>query len=385
MTSVSSDHIFMARALSLAKRGKGRTSPNPMVGAVIVKHEKIVGEAYHRKAGEPHAEVLALQRAGPQARGGILYVTLEPCVHVNKRTPPCVPLLLQSGVTRICIAMKDPNPQVAGKGIEALKRAGLAVTVGVCEAEARSLNMVYSHWIRTGRPLVTLKGAMTLDGKMATKTGQSQWITGEVARKDVHRVRGQVDAIVVGIGTVLADNPDLSARGSHPGSCQRRGRQPVRVVLDSRLRIPVTAKVLRWIIEQPTIVCTTSQAPKNKIQQLERQGVQVWVMPQCSSRVSLPAVLKRLGQSGLTSVLMEGGPTLNASALKANVVDRVELYIAPKLLGGQDALGLIGGSSPKRMQVAWQIDQVRVKQLGPDFCVTGTLVPSRSRRQVDSD
>lgn len=375
----------MARALSLAKRGKGKTNPNPMVGAVIVNHGEIVGEAFHRKAGEPHAEVLALQRAGPQARGGILYVTLEPCVHVNKRTPPCVPLLMRSGLTRVCIAMKDPNPQVAGRGIQALQRAGLSVTVGVCESEASQLNEVYRHWIRTGRPLVTLKGAMTLDGKIATKNGQSQWITGEVARKDVHRIRSQVDAIIVGIGTVLADDPDLSARGSHPGASQRRGRQPVRVVLDSRLRIPVTAKVLRWVIEQPTIVCTTSLAKKNKIQQLERQGIHVWVIPQRSNRVSLPAVLKRLGQAGLTSVLMEGGGTLNASALKAQVVDCIQLYIAPKLLGGQDALGLIGGSSPKRIQFARQIHQVRVKQLGPDFCVTGILISSNSRKHAGSD
>lgn len=354
-----------------------------MVGAVIVNHGTIVGEAFHRKAGEPHAEVLALQRAGPQARGGILYVTLEPCVHVNKRTPPCVPLLLQSGLTRVCVGMADPNPEVSGKGIQALKRAGLMVTVGICESEARSLNRVYIHWVRTGRPLVTLKGAMTLDGKLATRTGQSQWITGEAARKDVHRVRSQMDAIMAGIGTVLADDPDLSARGNNPRSNQRWGRQPVRVVLDSRLRIPVSAKILRWIIEQPTIVCTTDQASNTKIHRLERLGVRVWVMPRRSSRVSLPAVLKRLGREGLTTVLIEGGATLNASALKERVVDHIQLYIAPKLLGGHDAVGLIGGTSPNRIQSAWQIDQIRVKQLGQDFCVTGTLLYSGSRKPQD--
>ncbi len=373
----------MARALSLAKRGKGTTSPNPMVGAVIVNHGIIVGEAFHRKAGEPHAEVLALQRAGPQARGGILYVTLEPCMHVKKRTPPCVPLLLQSGLTRVCVGMADPNPEVSGKGIQALKRAGLMVTVGICESEARSLNRVYTHWIRTGRPLVTLKGAMTLDGKLATRNGNSKWITGEAARKTAHRVRSQMDAIMVGIGTVLADDPDLSARGNDPRSNQRRGRQPVRVVLDSRLRIPVSAKVLRWVIEQPTIVCTTEQASKTKIQQLERLGVRVWVMPRRSRRVSLPAVLKRLGREGLTTVLMEGGATLNASALKERVVDHIQLYIAPKLLGGHDAMGLIGGTAPKRIQSAWQIEQVCVRQLGQDFCVTGTLVSPGSRGPQD--
>lgn len=353
-----------------------------MVGAVIVNHGTIVGEAFHRKAGEPHAEVLALQRAGPQARGGILYVTLEPCVHVNKRTPPCVPLLLRSGLTRVCVGMTDPNPEVSGKGIQALQRAGLRVTVGIGEPEARALNRVYIHWITTGRPLVTLKGAMTLDGKLATGTGQSQWITGEAARKDAHRVRSQMDVIMVGIGTVLADDPDLSARGNNPTSNQRRGRQPVRVVLDSRLRIPVSAKVLRWVIEQPTIVCTTEQAKKTKIQQLEDLGIRVWIMPRRSRRVSLPAVLKRLGRAGLTTVLIEGGSTLNASALKERVVDHIQLYIAPKLLGGQDALGLIGGRSPVRIQAAWQIDHVRIKKLGQDLCLSGTLSSSGvDRRQ----
>ena len=363
----------MTRALSLAKRGKGSTNPNPMVGAVIVNQGKIVAEAFHRKAGEPHAEVLALHQAGPKARGGVLYVTLEPCMHLKKRTPPCVPLLRQSGIIRVCIAMTDPNPQVSGKGIQALRRAGLAVTVGVCEKEARKLNEVYIHWIQTGRSLVTLKAAMTLDGQIATKTGQSKWITGEAARKDVHRVRTQVDAILIGVGTVLADDPDLSARGTNPDSSMRQGRQPVRVVLDSRLRIPLSANILRWVVEQPTIVCTTSQASPKRVQQLERQGAIVWVFPSRAGQVSLPAVLKRLGCEGLTSVLIEGGSTVNASALRDKLVDRVRLYLAPTLLGGQDAKGLIGGSSPTRLSAAWRVDDIRVKRLGVDLCVTGTL------------
>jgi len=344
-----------------------------MVGAVIVNRGKMVAEAFHRKAGEPHAEVLALHRAGVQARGGVLYVTLEPCVHLNKRTPPCVPLLLRSGLQRICVAMADPNPEVAGKGVQALEQGGLTVTLGICESEAVQLNEAYAHWIRTGRPLVTLKGAMTLDGKIATRTGQSRWITGEAARKDVHRVRSQVDAILIGIGTVLKDNPDLSARGKNPESRHRSGRQPVRVILDSRLRIPVSANVLRWVVEQPTIVCTTSQASPNIIRQLEQKGVSVWVLPRRSGHVSLSAVLKRLSQEGLMSVLIEGGGALNASALREKVVDRVRLYIAPMLLGGEDAKGMIGGSSPNRIRGAYQIHDMRVKRLGADFCVTGTL------------
>lgn len=243
MNPVTSDHLYMKRALSLAARGKGKTNPNPMVGAVIVNDGCVVGEAYHRQAGKPHAEVLALHQAGSRARGGVLYVTLEPCCHNHKRTPPCVPFLIQSGLTRICVAMADPNPQVSGRGVRMLKRSGLEVVVGVMEEEAQQLNAVYRHWMLTGRPFVILKGAMTLDGKIATKTGQSKWITGEQARRDVHRIRSQADAVMVGIGTVLADNPELSARGVKDDSMQRTGRQPIRVIMDSLLRIPLKANV----------------------------------------------------------------------------------------------------------------------------------------------
>lgn len=251
-----------------------------MVGAVIVNQGQVVGEAYHQQAGKPHAEILALHRAGPRARGGVLYVTLEPCCHSRKRTPPCVPLLIQSGLSRVCVAMADPNPQVSGRGIHQLKRAGLHVTVGVLQDEAQALNEVYRQWVTTGRPFVILKGAMTVDGKISTATGESKWITGHESRRHVHRLRNQVDAVMVGIGTVLADNPDLSARGSGNASKARQGRQPVRVVLDSQLRIPLTAKVLQWVHEQLTIVCTTAQASPRKIQALQQYGVQVWVIPQ---------------------------------------------------------------------------------------------------------
>ena len=363
----------MKRALSLAARGKGKTNPNPMVGAVVVNQGQIVAEAYHRQAGQPHAEILALHRAGPRARGGILYVTLEPCCHSHKRTPPCVPLLVQSALSRVCVAMRDPNPQVAGRGIQALKQAGIDVSVGMLEAEAQELNEVYSHWITTRRPFLILKGAMTLDGKIATRTGQSKWITGEKARQDVHRIRGQVDAVMVGIGTVLADNPELSARGSKGASGRRMGRQPVRVVLDSRLRIAPKAKVLRWVHEQPTIVCTTAQAPTQNIQILQEQGVQVFVLPQKNGKVSLKAVLAALGKEGLSSVLLEGGSTLNASALHEGLVNQVRLYVAPQLLGGQDAKSLIGGVSPNTLAKAWHLVNPQLKKLGQDWLVTANI------------
>ncbi len=273
-----------------------------MVGAVIVKDGQIVGEAYHRQSGEPHAEILALHQAGPRARGGVLYVTLEPCCHTNKRTPPCVPLLIQSGLARVCVAMVDPNPQVNGRGLQQLKHANVPVSVGVLEQAARHLNKVYAYWITTGRPLVTLKGAMTLDGKIATATGESRWITGERARQDVHRLRNQMDAILVGVGTVIADDPELSARGTTMTN-KRVGRQPVRVVLDSRLRIPSNAKVLQWVGEQPTILCTTTQAPPQRIAHLRKRGIQVWVLPGQAG----PSFLK-----GLSIPIRERGSHLGA-------------------------------------------------------------------------
>ncbi len=377
MTTVSSDRLYMKRALYLAARGKGKTNPNPMVGAVIVNQGRVVGEAYHHQAGKPHAEILALHQAGPRARGGVLYVTLEPCCHTHKRTPPCVPLLIQSGLTRVCVAMADPNSLVSGQGVQKLKRAGLEVVVGVLEEEAQQLNEVYRHWISTGRPFVILKGAMTLDGKISTKTGQSKWITGEQARRDVHRVRGQADAVMVGIGTVVADNPELSARGSKHASTQRMGRQPVRVILDSHLRIPLKAKVLSWVHEQPTIVCTTAQASPQKIQTLKDRGIQVWVLPKKSGMVSLKAALGKLGKAGMSTVLIEGGSTLNASALHEGLVNQVRLYVAPQLLGGQDAKSLIGGVSPKTMGQAWPLVNPELKKIGQDWLVMGSLNPRK--------
>jgi len=373
VTTVHSDHLYMKRALSLAARGKGKTNPNPMVGAVVVNQGQVVGEAYHQQAGKPHAEILALHRAGPRARGGVLYVTLEPCCHSHKRTPPCVPLLVQSALSRVCVAMRDPNPQVAGRGIQALKQAGVDVSVGMLEAEAQQLNEVYIHWITTGRSFLILKGAMTLDGKIATRLGQSQWITGEQARKDVHRIRSQVDAVMVGIGTVLVDNPELSARGAKGANGRRMGRQPVRVVLDSRLRIASKAKVLQWVHEQPTIVCTTAQASTKNIQTLKEQGVQVFVLPQKSGKVSLKAVLATLGKEGLSSVLLEGGSTLNASALHEGLVNQVRLYVAPQLLGGQDAKSLIGGTSPNTLARAWHLLNPQLKKLGQDWLITANI------------
>jgi diaminohydroxyphosphoribosylaminopyrimidine deaminase/5-amino-6-(5-phosphoribosylamino)uracil reductase len=342
-----------------------------MVGAVIVKNKQIIGRGYHRHAGGPHAEVVALKQAGSQAQRATLYVTLEPCSHTHKRTPPCVPLLIESKIQRIVIAMKDPNPKVNGRGIRQLRKAGLSVDVGCLKLEAENLNEVYGHWVKTGLPFVILKGAMTLDGKIATSRGESKWITGEESRAHVHLLRSQVDAILVGVETVLQDNPQLTARLSHAHRSTKRLRQPIRIILDSTLRIPFSSKVFRWTAENPTIVATTNRASTQKISRLTNAGVSVLVLPKQGKRVSFVACMKRLGQLGLTSVLVEGGSEIHASALRSGLVNKVMLYIAPTLLGGKSSKGLIGGPTPKRLHEGAFLRNVQIQKIGNDMVYSG--------------
>jgi diaminohydroxyphosphoribosylaminopyrimidine deaminase/5-amino-6-(5-phosphoribosylamino)uracil reductase len=342
-----------------------------MVGAVIVKNKTIIGRGFHRCAGGPHAEVLALKQAGSKAHGATLYVTLEPCSHTHKRTPPCVPLILGSKVRRIVVAMNDPNPKVNGRGIRRLRKAGLSVDVGCLKPEAERLNEVYCHWVRTGFPFVILKSAMTLDGKIATSRGESKWITGEDSRAHVHLLRSQVDAILVGVGTVLQDNPQLTARLPQAQRSTKHLRQPVRVVLDSFLRIPALAKVFHWTAENPTIVATTKRASHNKITRLTNAGITVLVLPTQANRVSFVACMKKLGQMGLTSVLVEGGSEVHASALRSGLVNKVMLYIAPTLLGGQDSKSLIGGRTPKGLTNKANLRKVQIQKIGDDILFSG--------------
>ncbi len=372
MNQQALDLRYMTLALRLASKGRGRTSPNPMVGAVVVSKGRIVGRAYHRKAGGPHAEVLALRQAGRRARGGTLYVTLEPCSHTNKRTPPCVPLVIASQVRRVVVAMIDPNPLVKGRGVRRLRQAGIRVDVGCCREQAETLNEVYRHWIDTGRPLVILKAGMTLDGKIATASGEAKWITGDAARRHVHRLRGQVDAIMVGIGTILRDNPELTARiGAH--SDRLAGRQPLRVVVDSRLRLPLHARVTSVRSGAATLVATTTEAPRKKLTQLEARGIEVLTFPGRGGRVPLPALLSALAKRRITSLLLEGGSELNASALRAGLVDRVMLYVAPRLLGGRNAIGLIGGLSPARLGDAVALERLSIRKIGDDMLIQGDI------------
>ncbi len=356
----------------MAAKGRGTASPNPMVGAVLVKQGRIIGQGFHLRPGLPHAEILALKQAGGNANGATLYVTLEPCCHLKKRTPPCVPDVIRSGVKRVVVAMTDPNPSVRGKGIAALRRAGLTVTVGVGRSDAEELNKAYCHWITTERPSVTLKVGMTLDGKIATASGESKWITGVQARVDAHRLRGQMDAVLVGVGTVLYDDPALTARtGPHLKKLARR--QPLRVVVDSFLRIPATAQILSDQKRIKTLVATTDSADAARKQMLVKRGVEVVVFPGRQGKVSLPALMRELGRRGVTSLLVEGGGELHAAMLKAKLVQHVRLYIAPLLLGGDNAKNMIGGKSPTRLASGLRLHNVRTHVLGDDLVVEGDL------------
>lgn len=362
----------MTLALRLAAKGRGTTSPNPMVGALVVKRGRIIGRGYHRRPGEPHAEILALREAGIRARGATLYVTLEPCCHLQKRTPPCAPVVSRSGVSRVVIAMTDPNPAVRGRGVAQLRRAGLSVRTGLARREAQELNRAYVRWVRTRRPYVTIKAGMTLDGKIATASGESKWITGLMSRREVHRLRAQVDAVLVGVRTVLADNPSLTARIG-PKLRKLAKRQPLRIIVDSSLRMPVHAQVLARQHEARTVVATTRRASASRLRTFRKKGIETIVLPSLGGRVSLPALLKELGRRGVVSLLAEGGSEIYAAMLKAGLVDHVRLYMATALLGGRDARGFIGGDSPARLAQRLRLRHVRVRTLGGDIVVEGDV------------
>jgi diaminohydroxyphosphoribosylaminopyrimidine deaminase/5-amino-6-(5-phosphoribosylamino)uracil reductase len=354
---------YMRMALRLAEKAKGRTSPNPMVGAVVVKNGKVLSRGYHAKAGMPHAEAVAIKKAGAAAKGSTLYVTLEPCSHTNKRTPPCCPLVIEKGVKRVVVAMIDPNPHVSGDGIRKLRAAGIDVVTGVLEEDAKKLNEAFIKHVTTRKPFVTLKIAQTLDGKIATATGESQWITGARAREAGHRLRDTHDAILVGINTVLNDDPSLTTR--IPG-----GRDPVRVIVDSKLRIPLTARVLKQRSTAGAIIATVSTV-RQKIAVLEKAGAVVIRTRNRQGRVDLQDLMRKLGQRDIMSVLIEGGSEINSSALKAGVVDKVVLFLAPLLMTGTDAICSIGGSCPERLKQAKGLRDVTAQFVGQDLMVTG--------------
>jgi diaminohydroxyphosphoribosylaminopyrimidine deaminase/5-amino-6-(5-phosphoribosylamino)uracil reductase len=361
------DATYMKLALSLAARGEGWVSPNPMVGAVVVKDGQVVGRGYHRRAGLPHAEVEALRSTGEAARGADLYVTLEPCNHQGK-TPPCTQAILAAGVRRVIIATLDPNPQVTGGGADFLASQGVDITLGVLAAEARRLNEAWMHYVNTGRPWVVAKAACSLDGKIATVGRESQWLTGEAARGLGHRLRHRVDAIVVGIGTVLADNPQLTTR--RPGG---RGKDPIRIVLDSRLRLPMTARLLNLDSQAPTWVATTSLAPPDTIRDLTARGAQVLMLPGDAGRVSLPALLAELGARQVQSLLVEGGAETLGTFFDQRLVNQFYFFYAPKILGGQLAPGMVGGQGIIHLGEAHIAKNLSVRRVGGDLLVSGYL------------
>ena len=356
------DESYMREALRIAEYARGRTAPNPLVGAIIVRDGTIIASGWHRAAGEPHAEIHALRMAGELARGATLYVTLEPCAH-HGRTGPCAEAVIAAGIARVVIALCDPNPLVAGRGRALLKEAGIEVVTGVCEAEARRQNEVFLKWVTQKRPFVTLKTAMTLDGKIASHTGRSQWITGKAARTRVHEYRNAYDAILVGIGTVLADDPSLTTR-----LLDRTGHNPLRIVLDSEARTPLDAKLVTDGAA-PTLVVVSERADQRRVNLLRACGAEVVTLG--AERVDIAALLDDLGAREITSLFVEGGGTVNWSFLAGGHVDKVHAFIAPMLMGGASAKSPVGGTGFDSPQTALQLHDVSVEQLGVDILVTG--------------
>ncbi|MBM3473569.1 MAG: bifunctional diaminohydroxyphosphoribosylaminopyrimidine deaminase/5-amino-6-(5-phosphoribosylamino)uracil reductase RibD [Armatimonadetes bacterium] len=351
----------MRAALHLARRGVGRTAPNPPVGAVVVKEGAVIGRGYHRAAGLPHAEVEALAEAGDAATGADLYVTLEPCAH-HGRTPPCTEAIIRAGIRRVIYAVADPDPKVAGRGDAQLQEAGVAVERGLLAAEAEDLYEAYYKHRLTGTPLGVLKLACTLDGKVATAAGESRWITGESARKHVHRLRNESDAVLVGVGTVLADDPQLTTR-------LRGGRDALRVIADSRGRTPPTARAVAGKSRAGCLIAMTNAAPPENLAALRAAGAEVVTLPAREGRVDLAALWRMLGERGLLSVLIEGGPELAAGAMEAGVVDKLLLFVAPSIIGGNEAPPVLGGRSVERLADARRLDIRRVRRFGPDLLI----------------
>jgi len=367
---IMDDERFMKMALELAEKGRGFTSPNPMVGAVIVSGGKVVGKGYHQSAGKAHAEVNAIDDAGVHAKGATLYVNFEPCNHTGQ-TPPCTAKILSAEIGRVVVAMNDPNPDVQGGGMDYLKRRSLAVTVGVCEDEAKKLNEVFVKYVTTKRPFSIVKCAATLDGRIATRTGDSRWVSSEESRKFVHRLRHAVDAIMVGIDTVLTDDPRLTTRLT--GEMQPQGLDPTRVILDTHLRIPESAKLLRLDSDSDTLLITGPAVSAKKKARIEMKGARVIESPVQDDRIDLGRLLDRLGTLGVTSLLIEGGSRVIASALSSGIVDKIAFFYAPKILGGDDGVPICRGVGPELMESSIPVRDITVRRLGDDVMIEGYI------------
>lgn len=368
MNQKKPDEQYMNRAIELAQTAVGWTNPNPMVGAVIVKDGQIIAEGCHERYGQLHAERNALAHLTEDAGGATMYVTLEPCCHYGKQ-PPCTQAVIEAGIKRVVVGSDDPNPLVAGKGLQQLKDAGIEVVTGVCKEACDAINYVFFHYIKTKTPYVVMKFAQTLDGKIATKTGASQWITGDAARERVHQDRHRYAAIMVGIKTVLADDPMLNCRIEN-------GHDPIRIVCDSHLRIPPEAKLVQTAKEIPLIVATlesTKNDSFSKVQALEAAGVEVLGVGEIDGRIDLRELMRKLGEKKIDSVLLEGGGTLNWSAMQQGIVNRVQAYIAPKLFGGADARSPVEGEGVSLPDEAMQLEHTTIQKIGDDYLLEGEV------------
>lgn len=354
------DKDYMRLALQLAKKGCGWTSPNPMVGAVVVKEGRIIGQGWHQRYGQAHAERNALASCTEDPQGATLYVTLEPCCHYGKQ-PPCVDAILDAGIHRVVVGSADPNPLVAGKGIAILRAHGIDVTENVLQEECDALNKVFFHYITTKRPFVSMKYAMTMDGKIATYTGASKWITGEIARNHVQRQRHRFRGIMVGVGTILADDPLLTCR-------IEGGRDPVRIICDTHLRTPLQSQVVMTAKQVPTILATCCGDPEKQAA-YQQASCRILCLEEHCGHVNLLQLMEQLGQEQIDSILLEGGGTLNWSALESGIVQQVQAYIAPKLFGGRDAKAPIEGAGVPFPDAAFRLKNSRLEQLGKDFLI----------------
>ncbi|MBI3863675.1 MAG: bifunctional diaminohydroxyphosphoribosylaminopyrimidine deaminase/5-amino-6-(5-phosphoribosylamino)uracil reductase RibD [Planctomycetia bacterium] len=369
-TTFASREAVMGRAIELARRGVGLVEPNPAVGAVVVDDSlHLVGEGWHEKFGGPHAEVAAIARAGAACAGGTLYVTLEPCCHVGK-TPPCVDAVIAAGLRRVVVAMVDPFPQVAGKGIQKLREAGIDVEVGLLESQARRLTAPFRKLVERGIPYVHAKWAMTLDGKIASPAGDSKWISHEASRARVHALRGRMDAILVGIGTALADDPLLTARPAGP-------RVATRVVLDSRARLPIDSQLVRTVDQAPLVVAVGSAAPAERIAALESRGVEVLRPsnrpPAATDRPELRETLLELGRRQMTNLLVEGGGEILGSFFDGQFIDEVHVFLAPKLLGGAASKSPVAGEGRSALPILPDFESLEVEAVAGDIYLHGPL------------
>lgn len=361
----------MLRALELARRAQGHTSPNPLVGAVLVKEGRVIGEGFHRHVGAPHAEVEALREAGEAADGSTAYVTLEPCTHYG-RTPPCVEALIGAGVAKVYSAVEDPNPHVNGGGHELLRAAGICVHTGLCAGQAQEINKPFFKYVGCGQPWVTAKFAMSLDGKLATRRGESQWITGKAARQRGHQLRSIADAVLVGAGTVLADDPRLTTRLPDSEAATRNG---LRVVVDSGGRVPITARMFARDLSGDSVLATTSAADTSHCQALRAQGVQVWQLPaNCNGRVDLGALLDEIGNREKLTLLVEGGGELMGALLAEGLIDEVCAFVAPLMIGGRDAPGPVGDPGVTELSEALRLTSLGIEKIGSDVLIRGDVL-----------